>query len=95
MISSALYSKKKKENKKTEFIFSVLAPSLPQPVSKNVFLLVWQTRCVSLCVNVYILLYMCMDEQNGFFLLRAGAFSVHVILHVNGWLYTTCSTSSK
>lgn len=34
-----------------------LSASQPQPVSKNVFLLVWQTKCVSLCVNVYILLY--------------------------------------
>lgn len=42
---------------KSEFIFSVLAPSLLQPVSKNVFLLVQQPRCASLCVNVYICIY--------------------------------------
>lgn len=87
----------KKKKKKTEFIFSVLAPSQPQPVSKNVFLLVWQTRCVSLCVNVYILLYMCGRTKWVLFcfVLRAGAFSVHVVLRVNGSLYDTCDTSLK
>lgn len=29
-------------------------------LGKNVFVLVWQTRYVTLCVNVYILLYMCV-----------------------------------
>lgn len=47
--------------KKTEFIF--FSASLPQPVSKNVFLLVWQTRCVSLGVNVYIYYCTCVKEQ--------------------------------
>lgn len=58
--------------------------SASRPVSKNVFLLVWQTRCVSLCVNVYILLYMCGRTKR---FLRAGAFF--------SACYFTCSTSSK
>lgn len=49
--SSALYSKRNR--------VYFLSASIQQPVSKNVFLLVWQTRFVSLCVNVYILMYMC------------------------------------
>lgn len=81
-----------KKTKKTEIIFSVLAPS--QPVRKTffywfgrpgVFLSAWMCRYYCTCV----------EEQNGFICLRANASSVHVVLRVNGSLKDKCSTSSK
>lgn len=80
-----------KKINKSEFIFSVLAPSLQKPVSKNVFLLVQQPQCASLCVNVYIYIYVyvCITVHVWIKEIRlflcAGAFSVHVISHVNGF----------
>lgn len=47
-------------SKKQSLYSQCLHPSLPLPVSKqHAFVLVWQTRCVNLCVNVYISLYKC------------------------------------
>lgn len=39
-------------------VYFLSACTIPTCLQKF-FLLVWQSRCVSLCVNVYILLYMC------------------------------------
>lgn len=53
VLSSALYRKKKKQS----LFFSVYP--YHNLLAKMFFLFFWQTRCVSLCVNVYILLYIC------------------------------------
>ncbi len=80
----------------TEFIFSVLAPSPPQkPVSKNVFSIGSADQmCLSLCECVYITVHVWKNKM-GSFLLRAGAFSVHVNLRADGSPSATCSASSE
>lgn len=86
LLSSALYSKNR-----VLFSQCLHHPCCNLLAKKKKSFFYWFGRpgVFFLCVNVYILL----NKMGSF--LRAGAFSVHVILRVNGSLYATGSTSSK